>query len=267
MADSIPLWPGGAPDARGGAPHDAPALTPFPADVPHPAPALLVLPGGGYEYLSPREGEEFALWLNERGIHAFVLSYRLGKNGYRHPAMLQDAARGLRTLRHRAGEFGIAPGQIGIIGSSAGGHLAATLLTRFDAGDPAAADPVERLSSRPDLGVLCYPVITLSGPATHEGSRDQLLGAGAEEAQRLLLSADLHVTEQTPPCFVWHTQEDPYVPAENALLFARALQAKKVPYALHVYERGPHGLALGNHPWTAELLRWLSLRWPVRHAG
>jgi len=262
---SFPIWLGQPLGALGSAKQDIPTLTPYLASVRAdgtPAPAFLVLPGGGYGGLASHEGQGFAEWFVAHGISAFVLQYRLGSHGYRHPVMLQDAARALRLLRARAGEFAIDPTRIGLIGSSAGGHLAATLLTRFDAGDAVASDPVERFSSRPDVGILCYPVITLTEPFTHRGSRDNLLGAGASEELRLALSAELQVTAATPPTFIWHTVEDPVVPVENAFLFASALRRNGVPFALHVYEPGQHGLGLGQTEWGPTALRWLRLRWP-----
>ena len=162
--------------------------------------------------------------------------------------------------------WGSTPGKIGVIGSSAGGHLASTLLTKWDRGNPSAADPVDRLSSRPDVGILCYPVITLTLPFTHTGSRDNLLGADASDSLRLELSAERHVTSETPPTFVWHTVTDQSVPVENAFLFASALREKGVPFALHIYEKGQHGLGLANHAWAPQALRWLAVRWPLHHS-
>jgi len=261
----IPLWNGPAPGAKGTGPDDTPQLTCYlAAGEGGPKPAMLVLPGGGYGGLAAHEGAGYADWFSRNGISAFVLNYRLGSHGYRHPVMLQDAARGLRTIRAKAAELNVDPARIGVVGSSAGGHLASTLLTKWDAGNAADADPVERVSSRPDVGILCYPVVTMSGPATHGGSRDNLLGPDAPEELRREVSAELHVTPETPPTFLWHTAKDPVVPVANSLLFASALDAKGVPFALHVYERGPHGLGLKQTSWGPEALRWLSLRWPVR---
>src|ERR1051326_7957188 len=158
--NSFPLWPDGAPGALGKEAKDIPTLTPF---LPDPAKltgaAIVICPGGGYGGLADHEGSQYARWLNEQGIAGFVLKYRLGSAGYRHPIMLQDAARAVRTVRARAKEWQLDDKRIGLMGSSAGGHLASTLLTHFDAGKPDAPDPVERASSRPDLGILCYPVI------------------------------------------------------------------------------------------------------------
>jgi acetyl esterase/lipase len=269
----IPLWPNGAPGAKGQTPGDIPTLTPYlvdalPAKPPQPGrTAVVVCPGGGYAGLAPHEGEGYALWLNQHGIDAFVLNYRLGSNGYRHPAMLQDAARAVRTVRAHAGEWQIDPRRVGIMGSSAGGHLASTLLTHSDPGIPSSSDPIERQSSRPDFGILCYAVITM-GRFTHQGSKDNLLGRNPSPELVNLLSNEKQVTEGTPPCFIWHTGEDRTVPVENSLAFAAALRACHVPFDLHIYEKGGHGMGLGKsttdparlHPWTDDLLYWLNER-------
>ena len=260
-----PLWPGGAPGALGTEAKDIPALTRFaPAENRANGATMLVLPGGGYRGLADHEGKDYAEWLARHGVIAYVLKYRLGSAGYRHPTMLHDAARALRTVRARARDEGLDPTRVGVMGSSAGGHLAATLLTHFEAGDPAAADPVERESSRPDLGILCYPVITM-GEFTHRGSKERLLGDNPPANLVELLSNELQVTAQTPPTFIWHTAEDSAVPVENALLFASALRKAGVPFALHVYEKGKHGLGLpsagkGAPAWDDACLHWLEGR-------
>ena len=266
---ALPLWPGGAvPGALGTADKDVPTLTAF---LPEPdkatGAAFVVCPGGGYAGLAAdHEGVAYARWLNERGIAAFVLKYRLGPAGYRHPAMLQDVARALRLTRSKATEWKLDPHRIGVMGSSAGGHLAATILTHFDAGDAASPDPVERVSSRPDLGVLCYPVITMTA-ATHGGSRQNLLGDNPSPDLVDELSAEKQVKPDTAPCFIFHTTEDTVVKVENALLFASALRARGVPFELHVYEKLNHGIGLGkgdapggHHRWTADLQAWLGER-------
>lgn len=261
-ATPVSLWADAAPGALGAEPKDIPTLTAYlpPAGRANGA-SMLVLPGGGYAHLAAHEGEGYARWLAGHGVAAYVLKYRLGSAGYRHPAMLNDAARGLRTLRAWARRDGLDPARVGVIGSSAGGHLASTLLTHFDAGSPDAADPVERESSRPDLGILCYPVVSLGG-FTHGGSKKNLLGDAPPEELVRLLSNELQVTAQTPPTFVWHTAEDQAVPVENALLFASALRRAKVPFELHVYEKGRHGLGLpaagkGAPAWDEACLVWL----------
>src|SRR5207244_7355077 len=186
------------------------------------------------------EGKGYAEWLATNGISCFVVKYRLGgPQGYRHPRMLEDAARAVRFVRSRAEEWKIDPKRVGIIGSSAGGHLASTLLTHFDAGKPDDADIIERQSSRPDIGILCYPVITM-GEFTHQGSKNNLLGKDPSPELVRELSNELQVTKQTPPCFIFHTFEDPAVPVENTLQFAAALRKAGVPFDLHIYEHGAH---------------------------
>jgi acetyl esterase/lipase len=266
--DEFPLWPNGAPGALGTAPQDIPTLTPYFANPDRATgAAIVVLPGGGYGGLAPHEGRDYALWLNEIGVSAFVLKYRLGSAGYRHPVELGDAARALRLVRAPAAEWKLDPKRVGIMGSSAGGHLASTLLTHYDAGDANAADPIDRQSSRPDLGILCYPVITM-GEKTHQGSKRNLLGDNPSPELVKLLSNELQVTRDTPPTFLFHTAEDAAVPVENSLDFAAALAKNKVPFSLHIYPKGPHGIGLGTrnwdpasrHPWVGECALWLKER-------
>jgi acetyl esterase/lipase len=266
---SFPLWPDGAPGARGQGSNDVPTLTAY---LPEPAKAtgaaVVICPGGGYANLAKHEGADYARWLNESGIAGFVLKYRLGSAGYHHPAMLQDAARAVRTVRARAAEWKVDPNRIGIMGSSAGGHLASSLLTHFDVAKAAATDPIDRESSRPNLGILCYPVIMLVGPFAHQGSARNLLGPNASPELAHELSSELQVTSNTPPCFVWSTYEDKTVPVENSLQFAEALRKAGVPFDLHIYQKGPHGLGLGTrdwnpekrHPWTADCVYWLQVQ-------
>ncbi len=257
----IPLWAEGAPGALGKEDKDIPTLTFYPADSPAAAsPAMVILPGGGYGGLAPHEGKGYADWLVTNGISCFVVKYRLGSQGYHHPRMLEDAARAVRLVRARAGEWKIDAKHIGIMGSSAGGHLASTLLTHFDSGKPDATDPVERQSSRPDCGILCYPVISM-GPNTHGGSKNNLLGKDPDPELVKLLSNELQVTKETPPCFIWHTWEDKAVKVENSLDFAAALQKAGVPFDLHVYQKGAHGIGLGkNHPWAQDCVFWLRVQ-------
>jgi acetyl esterase/lipase len=263
---SIRLWEGDAPGALGQQPQDIPTLTPYrpPGGSSHGA-SMIVLPGGGYSNLAAHEGTGYAEWLASQGITAYVLRYRLGSQGYRHPVELGDVARAVRMVRSFAQKReGLDPARIGVIGSSAGGHLAATIATQFDGGKPDATDPIERESSRPDLVVLCYPVITF-GEFAHAGSRRQLLGDNPSPELVQKLSAELQVTAQTPPCFIWHTVADKTVPVENAQLFAAALRRAGVPFALHIYETGAHGLGLGRAgrpapPWADQCLYWLRER-------
>jgi acetyl esterase/lipase len=261
----IRLWAGDTPGAQGQRPQDIPTLTPFAADpAKRNGATMLILPGGGYGNLAEHEGTGYAQFFAAHGITAYVLKYRLGSNGYRHPIMLNDAARALRLLRTFARRDGLDPNRIGVIGSSAGGHLASTLLTLFEPGNPSATDPVERESARPDLGILCYPVISL-GEFAHAGSRRNLLGDNPPADLVQKLSTELQVTKNTPPTFIWHTVEDKAVPVENALLFASALRRAGVPFSLHVYELGAHGLGFGRPdrpapPWADQLLHWFKER-------
>lgn len=260
-AETFPLWEKGAPGALGEAEKDVPTLTVYrPEEGKASGAAMVICPGGGYGGLAQHEGKDYAEWLAKQGVTGFVLKYRLGSAGYRHPRMLEDAARAVRTVRARASEWGVDAKRVGIMGSSAGGHLASTLLTHFNDGDASASDPVERQSSRPDLGILCYPVISM-GEVTHAGSKRNLLGENPSEELVKLLSNELQVTTNTPPTFLWHTYEDTAVVPQNSMLFALALQKNKVPYELHIYEKGRHGIGLANgHPWTEQCVRWLKLR-------
>ncbi len=264
----FPLWPNGAPGALGDASKDIPTLTPyFPDPSKATGAAMVICPGGGYAMLASHEGKDYARWFNENGIAGFVLKYRLGSAGYHYPAMFEDVTRAMRIVRAHAKEWNLDPHRIGIIGSSAGGHLASTLLTHFDAGNPDSPDPIERQSSRPDIGILCYAVITM-GRFTHQGTKFNLLGDNPSPELVRKLSNELQVTSNTPPCFIWATYEDNVVPVENSLMFAEALRKAHVPFALHIFEKGGHGLGLGSshwdpahrHPWTRDCLYWLNVQ-------
>lgn len=261
----IRLWEGAAPDAKGDTAKDIPTLTPYrPAAGKANGATMLVLPGGGYGSLAEHEGTGYAEFFAKHGITAYVLKYRLGSNGYRHPVMLNDAARAIRMLRSFAKRDGLDPARIGVIGSSAGGHLASTIATHFDAGKAGAADAIERESSRPDLAVLCYAVISF-GEFAHAGSRRNLLGENPSPDLVKFLSNELQVTKDTSPTFLWHTIEDKAVPVENSLLFAAACRRAGVPFSLHIYENGAHGLGLGRAdrpapPWGDQLLYWFKER-------
>ncbi|HEX7446827.1 MAG TPA: alpha/beta hydrolase [Pirellulales bacterium] len=262
----ITLWPAGAPGARGNKPEDVPLLTPYwPEPQKATGAAMIVCPGGGYHVLAPHEGETYARWLNELGVTAFVLRYRLLPHGYHVSDSLQDAARAVRTVRANAAQWKLDGKRIGIMGSSAGGHLSATLCTSFDAGKPDAADPIERESSRPDVCVLCYAFILFDRndkPQRHE----QFLGKDPSSEQIRAYSPALNVTQDTPPCFIWQTVADDAVKVENALVFAEALRQAHVPFDLHLYEKGRHGIGLGMkdydpdklHRWARDCEFWLT---------
>lgn len=225
--------------------------------------AVIICPGGGYSLLAMKhEGEWFARWLADRGITGIVLKYRLPNH---HPQVpLSDASRAIRWVRGKADSWGIRPDRIGIAGFSAGGHLASTAGTHFDAGDPSAADPTDRLSSRPDFMLLFYPVISLSPQGNpHIGSRNALLGSARTPVQLDYFSNEKQVTGQTPPAFIVHCDDDPAVSSLNSVRFYMALKQNKVPAVLYVFDRGGHGWGLGEEfsyygQWTALLEKWLS---------
>ncbi len=250
---TYPLWPDGAPGAQGSEtgnannPGDVPTITVY---RPDPAKAngaaAVICPGGGYGFLaSDHEGEQVAEWLNSIGVTGVVLKYRLAPK-YKHPIMIGDAQRALRTVRARAGEWGIDPKRVGIVGFSAGGHLASTAATHFDAGQADASDPIDRQPCRPDFAILAYPVVALATEYAHGGSRKNLLGDSPDPEVLASLSNETQVTKETPPTFLVHTNEDTAVPPENSLLFALAMRKAGVPVEVHVFEKGKHGLGLGN---------------------
>ncbi|HEX2950018.1 MAG TPA: alpha/beta hydrolase [Armatimonadota bacterium] len=263
VSSELLLWPQGAPGALGNDESDIPAIT---IHLPEPekatGSAVVVFPGGGYQHLAnDHEGRQIAEWFNARGVAAFVLRYRLGPR-YHHPIELGDAQRAIRTVRANAAEWGIDPQRIGIMGFSAGGHLASTASTHFDAGNTAAVDPIERVSCRPDFAVLCYPVVTFMPPYNHVGSRANLLGENPSDELVEYLSNDRQVTADTPPTFLFHTTDDPVVPVENSLLYFGALRKAGVPAEMHIYAHGPHGVGLLlNDPvlgtWSNHLEVWL----------
>ena len=257
------LWQGRAPGAQGDEDRDKPALTVYmPPNTTGPMTAVIIAPGGGYQRLSMNlEGREPANHLNALGIAAFVLRYRLGPQ-YHHPIELGDAQRAVRTVRARASEWHVAADRIGFMGFSAGGHLASSASTHFDAGNPGAADPIERVSSRPDFSVLAYPVISFIAPWTHQGSKTNLLGDAPAQALSLSLSSETQVTSETPPAFIYHTNADTTVPVENAVAYFLALRKAGVPAEMHVFKEGRHGSGLGLadpalSEWPTLLTNWL----------
>jgi acetyl esterase/lipase len=259
------LWPNGAPLANGSEEADTPWLWLYPAPADKATgTAVVVCPGGGYGGLAiAHEGNEIAKRLNDWGVSAFVLKYRVAP--YRHPVPMTDVQRAIRTVRSKAAEWKLDAAKIGVMGFSAGGHLASTAATHFDDGQSDAADPIDRLSCRPDFAILCYPVISFSTEYVHAGSRKNLLGDYARDSFIRSLSNELQVTERTPPTFLFHTGEDKSVPPENSILFYRALRKAGVPAELHIYERGPHGVGLAKDDpvlgtWSERLAGWLKTR-------
>lgn len=266
----IPLWekaPPGGPTK----PADRPTLFLYRPTAKNASEvAVIVCPGGGYGHLAmDHEGQQIAEWLNSFGVTAFVLRHRHAGTGHQHPTPMLDGQRAIRTVRSRATEWGIDPNQIGVMGFSAGGHLTSTLGTHFDAGDSTAADRIDRASSRPDFLILCYPVISLTADYTHTGSRDNLLGKNADPELVHNLSNELQVTKDTPPTFLFHTDEDTAVPPMNSIVFYEALKQAGVPAELHIYQRGGHGLGLardvpGTNDWPDRCRTWLTRTLPSR---
>ena len=279
LAEWKPLWPGDAP----GAPRPAPGVEKIRegnrfTDIEQPqyflypaaaekrtGQAMIILPGGGYTILAAQhEGHEYAAWLSERGITAMLVKYRVSgddKMGYRHPVPFLDARRAIRTMRSMADALGVK--QVGVMGSSAGGHLASTCATRFaDVYEEETGDAIDQLSCRPDFAVLLYPVISF-GEVGHGGSKRRLLGPSPTPEQVEALSTERQVGKETPPCFLVTTADD-WVDCRNSLLFAQACKAHGVPVTLHLFEKGGHGYGLhgkgGVSAWPALLEEWLKTR-------
>jgi len=263
---TIRLWEDAAPGALGNAEEDRPTLTIYePFNAKEPTAAVIVIPGGSYMWLATNhEGRQVANWLNAMGVAAFVLRYRVGPK-YHHPVELEDAQRAIRMVRARAPEFLVLPDKIGILGFSAGGHLASTAETRFDAGNVKSIDPIDRVSSRPDFAVLCYPVISFVAKYAHRGSWENLLGKDASLELRQSLSNETQVTKETPPTFLWTTSTDKTVPPENSVAFYLALHNAGIPAELHIFADAPHGVGLDLQDpfvgeWGALLRNWLRER-------
>jgi len=255
----LPLWPEGVPQAKGNEEADRPDITVYPAANPTGA-GILICPGGGYGCLcSSYEGHDIAAWLNRYGIAGIVLKYRLSP--YRHPVPWLDVSRAMRLTRSNAAAWGLDPQRLGILGFSAGGHLAAYLATHHDAGQPQHANPVERIGSRPDFLMLVYPVISMRSGLTHEGTCENLLGQGASPTEREARSCELQVKADTPPAFLAHSTKDSAVPVVNSRIFRDALQAHHVPVTYFELTSGDHGLGCGKGPewtaWQAAALKWL----------
>jgi acetyl esterase/lipase len=257
----VDLWPNGAPGAKGSEAADTPRLTVHLPDLEKATgAAVVVCPGGGYRVLAKvKEGHDVARFFNSFGVAAYVLEYRLGPR-YRHPAQLQDAQRAVRWVRAQAEKHGVDPRRVGLMGFSAGGHVTAMAGVTPGDGDPDAKDPVERQSARPDFLVLAYPKITWDAKAD-TGILKTFLGDDASDEKVRSINADQHVTDQTPPAFLFHTDED-RLSAENSVRFYLALRKHKVPAELHVYQKGPHGVGLAQDDpdlttWKDHVRGWL----------
>ncbi|MFK7819447.1 MAG: alpha/beta hydrolase [Planctomycetaceae bacterium] len=259
----VPLWQAEAPGAKGKEAVDVPGLWIYPVEDKSKRPTVVVIcPGGGYRiHAVDHEGHQIAKFFNRQGITAVVLRYRLGPK-YRHPAPLQDAQRAVRYVRSKAKEWGVSKDRVGIMGFSAGGHLASTLATHFDSGNAGASDPIERESCRPDFAVLGYAVVSFTADFSHRGSGRNLLGPEPDEELMKNLSNETQVTKDTPPTFLFHTYEDTAVPPDNAIVFFQACKKAGVPAELHIFQDGPHGVGWANgHPtvgkWQTRLHEWM----------
>lgn len=273
---TLRLWPEGVPGARPGIEAERfvdgrvsrvsePTLTLYPPSVDRAnGSAVIICPGGGYERLAiVREGEQHARWLSSLGVAVFVLKYRMREFG--HPAPLQDVLRAVRLVRSQAAQYGVRPERIGVMGSSAGGHLAASAGTLFDHPLGRTGNALDAVSARPDFLMLMYPVIALDGPAAHLGSRNALLGATPTAADIELMSVARQVTQRTPPTLLIHTQADAAVPVENSILFYQALTRAKVPAEMYLFEHGAHGMGMRTglgttSAWPARAEEWLRAR-------
>lgn len=263
---TVLLWPDGAPGAKGNEDVDKPSLTIYlPSGVNATKTGVVVAPGGGYEHLATdKEGTDVAHWLNARGVAAFVLKYRLGPT-YHNPIELEDAQRAIRMVRAHAAEYGVAKDHIGMWGFSAGGHLTASAGTHFDAGNPNATDPIDRQGCRPDFLILAYPVITMEAPYAHMGSWENLLGENPSPAVVRAMSAELQVTKDAPPTFLFATTDDNTVPVMNSVMFYSALVKAGVPAEMHLFQHGAHGSGLAEaNPelriWPDLLIKWMRER-------
>jgi acetyl esterase/lipase len=254
----INLWPGRAPGALGDTPEDTPAVQVFlPEAGKATGSSIVVCPGGGYGGRAAHEAGVVGEWLAKNGVTGFVLRYRVGPKGYHHPIEMGDASRAIRFVRAHAEQWKLDPKRIGILGFSAGGHLASTIATHWDEGNAASDDPIEKVSSRPDVQVLIYPVITM-GPTGHAGSRVNLFGKERAEDKELieLLSNEKHVNAKTPPAFLVHGIDDKAVPVSNSDNYAAELKKAGVEVEYVRPEKGPHGFGLKEF-WTGPCVEWL----------
>jgi len=255
---TIRLWPGDAPLAQGNGTVDIPTLTAYlPAAGKATGSAIIVCPGGGYTHLSTvKEGSTIGQWLADNGVTAFVLKYRISPQ-YHYPAEFDDVERAIRLVRSNAPDWNLDPNRLGIIGFSAGGHLASMAATHFSDGDPKATDPIERVGSRPNLQILLYPVITMTDEASvHKGSRTALLGPNPTADLLLSVSSEKQVTKDTPPAFIAHSMTDPVVPIANSDAYQAALVKNGVPVVFLRGKYGGHGFGLTD-AWSGQCIAWL----------
>lgn len=223
--------------------------------------AVIVFPGGGYSHRAAHEGNTIGEWFQSNGVTAFVVQYRV--TPYTHPAPLSDAMRAVRYVRANADKYHINKDKIAVMGFSAGGHLAGSVSVHYDKDVYEATDEIDNVSARPNASILCYPVIDMYN-FRHDGSRAFLLGSRPKKSDADLMSLHKQINENTPPAFLWHTANDGSVPVENSLLYSKALASYNIPFELHIYPDGPHGLGLSiDRPytaqWSAALINWLKL--------
>jgi acetyl esterase/lipase len=263
---TIHLWEKGAPGTPATKPQDEPELYVKLPTAPSTGTSVIILPGGGYGGLAMTyEGLDVADWFGSFGVTAFVLKYRMHGTGHMHPVPMMDGQRAIRTVRARAAEWKLDPSRVGVLGFSAGGHLASTLGTHFDKGNAKSEDPIDRVSSRPDFLILCYPVISFTAETAHRGSIKNLLGENPDPKLLKSLSNETQVTPETPPTFIFQTSEDKGVPAENCVAFYLALHKAGVPVEMHIFQNGPHGVGLakalpGTKEWSQLCHNWLEVR-------
>lgn len=235
-----------------------PTITAYPAKSKG---AVVIFSGGGYTMRAEHEGKGYAEWFSSIGVTSFVADYRVAP--YKHPAQISDAMRAVRFARKNAEKYGFAPDKIAVMGSSAGGHLAASLSVHYDKKMYNETDETDKISCRPNVAILCYPVIDMY-EYRHDGSRQNLIGPRPTTVEKDFMSLYKQVTADTPPTFIWHTSSDESVPVENSLLYASALSACRVPFEMHIYPVGHHGLGLAEElpyvaQWSNSLDKWLSL--------
>ncbi len=276
-AKEMLLWPDGAPGDKGLPVAEsnegghvqhvrAPTLTVYlPPEDQATGAAVVICPGGAYWLLAmDHEGHQIAQWFQSIGVAGVILKYR--HRYFQHPIPMWDAQRAIRTVRYRAKEWGIDPQRIGVMGFSAGGHLASTAATHFDAGRADADDPIDRVSCRPDFAILMYPVITFTKDTMHRGSRDNLLGKNPDPELVKALSNELQVTPKTPPVFLVHSSDDGGVPVQNSIDFYLACIKAGVPAEMHIYEKGGHGFGMranscvAARDWPGRCEQWLRQR-------
>lgn len=258
---TIPLWSGTVPLSKGSTNADEPSVDVYLPETNPTQTGVLVIPGGAYGYLAEPEGKPVAIWLQQHGVAAFVLHYRVAP--YHYPAEMLDGLRAVRIIRSRANEFHIASDKIGVWGFSAGGHLASYLMTQWQQQLASIPDKLDAIDARPDFGILAYPVISMKPEITHHGSHENLLGPGAAPELEAQLSSELNVETNSPPAFLFATTDDGVVTVQNSIAFYSAYIQKHVPIEMHLFEHGPHGVVLaqnlpGASGWPNLLITWMA---------